>query len=85
MVLTDRCEKIEILRLQCQCVYRMCHVVAAIRPVISLMLKSFGWQTCEFRISIGKLSECLKGVDPQQLRGMPDKLKEIDLHFIDSH
>ncbi|CAL1135238.1 unnamed protein product [Cladocopium goreaui] len=39
VVLTDRCEKIEI--------------------------------------SIGKLSECLKGVDPSQLRHMPDKLKEL--------
>jgi len=39
VVLTDRCEKIEI--------------------------------------SIGKLSECLKGVDPSQLRAMPDRLKEL--------
>ena len=36
-------------------------------------------QTCIVlpRISIGKLSECLKGVDPSQLRAMPDRLKEI--------
>lgn len=33
---------------------------------------------CEkIEINIGKLSECLKGVDPGQLRGMPDKLKEF--------
>jgi len=39
VVLTDRCEKIEI--------------------------------------SIGKLGECLKGVDPTQLRGMPEKLQVV--------
>ena len=32
------------------------------------------------RISIGKLGECLKGVDPSQLRGMPGKLQASSLH-----
>ena len=34
------------------------------------------WWSHALRISIGKLSECLKGVDPSQLRHMPDKLKD---------
>ena len=33
----------------------------------------------ELRISIGKLGECLKGVDPTQLRGMPEKLQALPL------
>ena len=29
------------------------------------------------RISVGKLGECLKGVDPTQLRNMPERLKAM--------